>query len=60
VPPQRSNLVLSADVPNIEACVLILHGFDVEANGGNGVDLACSTRGELEGVEDGFGDTCQL
>jgi len=31
MPPKRTNLVLTADVPNGEADVLIFDGFDVEA-----------------------------
>jgi len=36
VPPQRSNFVLSADVPHGEADVLVFHSFHVEANRGDG------------------------
>lgn len=35
VPPQRTDLVLTAHIPDIELCVLVCDGFDVEANGGN-------------------------
>jgi hypothetical protein len=30
MPPQRSNLVLSTDVPHSELDVLVLDGFDIE------------------------------
>ena len=36
VTPERSNLVLTTDIPNGEGNVLVLDGFHVEANGGNG------------------------
>lgn len=52
--PKRPDLILSADIPNIETCVLVRDGLDVEANGRNGVDFAGGARGELESVEDGF------
>ena len=52
--PKRPNLILSADVPNVETCVLVRDGLDVEADSGNGVDFARGARRELEGVEDGF------
>ena len=32
VSPQRSNLVLSADVPHVELDILIRHRLDVKAN----------------------------
>ena len=47
--PQRTNLVLAADVPDIELCVLVCDGLDVEADGWNGGDVLV----ELELVEDG-------
>jgi hypothetical protein len=30
--PQRSNLVLSTDIPYVELCVFVSNCFDVEAN----------------------------
>lgn len=54
VSPKRPDLILSTDIPNIETCVLVRDGLDVEADGGNGVDFACGARRELEGVEDSF------
>lgn len=30
MPPERSNLVLSSDIPNGERNVLVLHSLDVE------------------------------
>lgn len=51
VPPQRTDLVLSSDVPDIELYVLVRHGLDVEADCGDcGHGLV-----ELEFVEDGWG-----
>ena len=47
VPPQRSNLVLPAYVPNIEFHILVGHGLDVEADSRNGRDVLV----ELELVE---------
>ena len=32
VPPQRSNLILSADVPHVELYVLVGHGLNVETD----------------------------
>jgi len=46
--PQKSDLVLTADVPHIEGDVLVLDSLDVEADGWNGVDNLT----ELELVED--------
>ena len=34
--PERPDLVLATDVPNIELDILIRNGLDVEANRGNG------------------------
>ena len=31
VPPERSNLVLSSDIPNSEGDVLVLHSLDIES-----------------------------
>ena len=31
MPPKRSNLVLTADIPNVEFDILVGDGFDVEA-----------------------------
>lgn len=38
VAPQRTNLILSSDVPHGEADVLVFHSFDVETNGRDGGD----------------------
>lgn len=54
MPPQRPDLVLSADIPDVEARVLVGDGLDVESDGGDGVDFAGGAGGELEGVENGF------
>lgn len=51
VSPQRSDLVLAADVPDVELGVLVRDGLDVEADGGDGGDVLV----ELELVEDGWG-----
>ena len=56
--PKRPNLILSTDIPNIETCVLVRDGLDVEADGGNGVDFARGAGRELEGVEDSFERQC--
>jgi hypothetical protein len=58
VSPKRPDLVLSADIPDVEARVLVRDGLDVESDGRDGVDFAGSARGELEGVEDGFKKKC--
>ena len=39
VPPERTDLVLAADVPDVEFDVLVGDGFDVEADGGDGGDV---------------------
>ena len=39
VAPERADLVLAADVPDIELDVLVGDGFDVEADGGDGGDV---------------------
>lgn len=52
--PKRPNLILSTNIPNIETCVLVRDGLDVESDSGNGVDFACGAGRELEGVKDGF------
>lgn len=49
VPPQRSDLVLTTDIPHGELNVLVLDGLDVEADGGDGGDNFT----KLELVEDG-------
>jgi hypothetical protein len=54
VSPKRPDLVLSTDVPDVEARVLVRDGLDVESDGRDGVDFAGGARRELEGVEDGF------
>jgi hypothetical protein len=48
--PERSDLVLAADIPDVELGVLVCDGLDVEADGGNGRDVLV----ELELVEDGW------
>ncbi len=39
MPPERSNLVLTTDVPHIELDILIGHGLDVETDCWNGGDV---------------------
>lgn len=48
--PQRTNLVLSSDIPDVEFDVLVCDGLDVEADGRNGGDALV----EAELVEDGW------
>lgn len=48
VPPQRTDLVLTSDVPDIELDVLIRDCLDVEADSGDGGDRLV----KLELVED--------
>jgi hypothetical protein len=55
VPPQRADLVLPADVPDVEFHVLVGDGLDVEAYGRDGGDVLV----ELELVEDCCG-SCVL
>ena len=49
VSPQRTNLVLAADVPDVEFGVLVCDGLDVEADGRDGGHVLV----ELELVQDG-------
>jgi hypothetical protein len=49
VSPQRADLVLAADVPDVELGVLVGDGLDVEADRGDGSDVLV----EFELVEDG-------
>lgn len=35
MPPQRTDLVLTSDIPYVELCVLVCNGFDVEADSGD-------------------------
>ena len=37
--PQGSDLVLPANVPDVELCVFICDGLDVEADCGDGCDV---------------------
>jgi hypothetical protein len=48
VSPQRTDLVLAADVPDVEFGVLVCDRLDVKADGGDGRDVLV----ELELVED--------
>ena len=48
VSPQRADLVLASDIPDVEFCVLVSDCLDVEADGGDGRDVLV----ELELVED--------
>jgi len=54
VSPKRPDLVLSADIPDVKARVLVRDGLDVESDGRDGVDFAGGARRELEGVKNGF------
>lgn len=49
MPPQRSDLVLSSDIPNGEGNVLVFNSLDVEADCWNGSD----DFSELQLVKDG-------
>lgn len=49
MPPKRSDLVLPANVPDIEFDILVCHGFDVEPDRGNGGNALI----EFELVKDG-------
>lgn len=60
VPPKRPDLVLSTDIPDVEARVLVRDGLDVESDSRDGVDFAGGARRELEGVEDGFDEIVSL
>lgn len=48
VSPQKSDLVLTTDIPNVERDVLVLDSLDVEADRGDSVDYLT----ELKLVED--------
>ena len=48
MPPQRSYLILSSHIPDVELNILVCDGLDVEAHGGDCGDV----RVELELVED--------
>lgn len=50
VAPQRSDLVLPTDVPDVELGVLVGHGFDVEADGRDGRHIGV----KLELVQDSY------
>lgn len=47
--PKGTNLVLTADIPDIELDILVCHRLDVEADGGNGRHVLA----ELELVQNG-------
>ena len=49
MPPERADLVLSTDVPDVELDVLVGYGLDVEADSRDRGDVLV----ELEFVEDG-------
>lgn len=49
VSPQRPNLVLSTDIPDVELDVLVGYTLDVETDGGNGGNFLV----ELQLVENG-------
>lgn len=50
MPPQRTDLVLATDIPDVELGVLVCDGLDVETNGGDGCDVLV----KLELVEDSY------
>lgn len=39
MPPQRPDLVLSTHIPDIELCILVRDGLDVEADCGDSGDV---------------------
>ena len=49
VAPERTDLVLTSDIPHREVDVLVFHGLDVEPNRGNG----CNDLTQLQFVQDG-------
>lgn len=49
MPPQRTNLVLTTDIPDVKLDILVGDSLDVEADGRNGGDVLA----ELELVENG-------
>jgi hypothetical protein len=50
VSPQRSNLVLATNIPNIEFHVLVRNGLNVESDGRN----SCYALVQLQLVKDGY------
>ena len=50
--PEGTDLVLAADVPDVEFGVFVCDGLDVEADGGDGGDILV----KLELVQDGWGN----
>lgn len=48
--PQRTDLVLTADIPDVEFGVLVCDGLDVETDRGD----RCHVLVQLEFVEDGY------
>lgn len=50
MPPQRSYLVLSTHVPDIELNILVCDGLDIKANGRDGGDVLV----QLELVQDRY------
>jgi len=49
MPPERTDLVLSTDVPDVKFGVLVGHGLDIEADCGDCGDIVV----ELELVKNG-------
>jgi hypothetical protein len=49
VSPQRTDLVLASNIPDVKLGVLVCDGLDVEADGGDGCDVLV----ELELIENG-------
>jgi hypothetical protein len=50
VPPERTDLILSSDIPDVEFGVLVCDGFDVEADGRDRSNVLF----ELEIVKDSY------
>lgn len=50
MPPQRTNLVLTTDIPDIEFHVLVGDALDVESDGGDGGDVLV----EFQFIQNGY------
>ena len=52
MPPELSDLILTTDIPHVEADILVLDSLDVESNGGgdlHGADRSGRTFGQPKG-----------
>lgn len=48
--PQGTDLILTTDIPDCEGNVLVLHGLDVETDGGNRSDDCRKRKGTKQGI----------